>query len=858
MKTETSDNKPSFINQAIPIAILVLIVLIIFSKSFSPDYVLFSNDGPLGAQSAKYTAMPDAFTGIWQDLNWLGHWAGNAMPDLTYILLWWLKPLGFSKFYVPIAILVLAFSAWFFFRRLGMSFWTAFLGAIAAAFNTDFFSYACWGLGSLTITVATVFLALAALTNLNSYRGWLSLILAGAAVGLSLMEGFDNGAIFSLYVAAYIFFKTFITDKPALHKLGLTIARTSIVAIIAAIVAAQALSTLITTQVKSVTGMEENLQSKQERWDWATQWSLPKIETLRVIIPGLFGYRMDTPDGGAYWGTVGQTPGWDQHHQGIARYSGAGVYAGIFVFMIAAWAIAQACRQKHSAFSATDQLHILFWTIVAIISLLLAYGRHAPFYQFVFYLPYFSTIRNPIKFMHPFSLAVVILFAYGTEGLKRLYIDPTISSAQINPIQHIKKWWQEIRGFDRRWIFGMASFFVLALIGAMMYKVSTRNIVEYLISTGFDEQSAKKIISFSLGEVLHFLAFFAVGAFLLTLILSRYFSRSKVNLVFSILAFLMIVDFARANSPWVIYWNYKQKYASNPVIDFLKNEPYSHRVVMPRFQLPQNLSFFPVVYNEWLQHHFQYYNIQSLDIIQMPRAPKDYSQYYQILGDKIVRVWELTNTKYILTLAGYTDLINSQLDPVQKRFKVHTYFTFVANNADNGISVVTNSEGPFAIVEFSGALPRALVYHNWQCFTNDQQSLETLASLNFEPAKSVLVSQILQDPPSRVTNLTSEVQYEYYSPKKIKLKAKLNEKGILLLNDRYDPNWIATVDYKPTDILRCNFLMRGVILDKGEHIVEFQFKPPTKFLYVSLAGIGLAFVMICFLCISKPEKISHA
>ena len=43
------------------------------------------------------------------------------------------------------------------------------------------------------------------------------------------------------------------------------------------------------------------------------------METLRIVIPGLYGYRLDTPrqydtdkfrslDGGKYWGSMGQDP----------------------------------------------------------------------------------------------------------------------------------------------------------------------------------------------------------------------------------------------------------------------------------------------------------------------------------------------------------------------------------------------------------------------------------------------------------------------------------------------------------------------------------------------------------------------
>ena len=44
------------------------------------------------------------------------------------------------------------------------------------------------------------------------------------------------------------------------------------------------------------------------------------------------------------------------------------------------------------------------------------------------------------------------------------------------------------------------------------------------------------------------------------------------------------VDLARANSPWIIYYDYREKYASNPVIDMLRARPFEARITTPQFQ----------------------------------------------------------------------------------------------------------------------------------------------------------------------------------------------------------------------------------------------------------------------------------
>ena len=55
-------------------------------------------------------------------------------------------------------------------------------------------------------------------------------------------------------------------------------------AVFAGCVAAQGLSFLIATQVQEATGTRRDPQSERARWDWATQWSLPKREALSLIV----------------------------------------------------------------------------------------------------------------------------------------------------------------------------------------------------------------------------------------------------------------------------------------------------------------------------------------------------------------------------------------------------------------------------------------------------------------------------------------------------------------------------------------------------------------------------------------------
>ncbi|MBM3881587.1 MAG: hypothetical protein FJ387_17990 [Verrucomicrobia bacterium] len=850
---------------AVALALLLVVLGGLFSRSFQPGQILFSSDGPIGANAAQAAALPAAFTGYWQDLNWLGAYTGNASPTVTYLLLWVLGPLAFAKFYAPISLLLLGLSAWVLLRQLGFRPSVCALGALAAALNTDFFSYACWGLGTLALAVAWLFLALAALVTPVPKRWWLKPILAGAAVGMSIMEGFDNGAIFSLYVAAFVIFQA-LQNGGATKLRGwlLGLGRVGLVAICAAAIAAQALSMLIATQVKGVVGMQQDARTKTQRWEDATQWSLPKLETLRVVIPGLFGYRMDTPEGGNYWGRVGERPGF------MTRHSGAGVYGGLFVVAVALWGLLAAGRGAGSPFTPSERRWVWFWGGALVVSLLLAWGKYAPFYRVVYALPYFSTVRNPIKFLHPFSVSLVILFGFGLEALARAYFDKSVQRVAALKAQ-LALWWAGATTGERRWTIGGGAALGTSLLAWLMYGASRTELVAHLKQVGFPDPPdlppgetglADAIAQFSSGELGWFILFLALTLGVLVLVQSAVLGGRRAPWATLCFGLLIAADFARANTPWIYYWNFTEKYASNPLLDFLRVRPYEQRVAVLPFNLgPEFGSFQQYYHSEWMQHHFQYYNVQSVDIIQEPRTAADNKAYREALipntAPDYVRLWQLTNTRYVLGLAGsLADTLNNQLDPQQKRFRVRLPFTLAQARPGGPISTLTNAAGPLALLEFTGALPRAQLYAQWLAQTNTDQTLKTLADPAFDPNQIVLVNEPAPELPAPATNAATHpragtVEFVHYAPKQLTLQAQADRPAVLLLNDKFDPRWRVTVNGQPAPLLRCNFLMRGVYLPPGDHRLEFRFGTSWVPLGVSLLGLAAAVGALGLLWLSR-------
>ena len=890
--------------------LLIIVTLFLFWDSTKPAMTLFSNDGPLGSISSNAIKMPGTFFGYWHDLNWLGYEQPSASPGIYMTLgLLLQNSVLYLKWCTPICLIILGLSAWFFFRTLGLRNLACTIGAIAAAFNMEVVSYACWGLPSRSLTFATTFLAGAFILRALESRLWINLTIAGICVGLGLMEGYDIGALFSLYIAAFILFG-FVTKQLETGKQtnlgrasGRGMAGIAVVALAAGLASSQTISTLVGTQLQgSSNGQTENTQAaKEQQWNFLTQWSLPKMEAFRIVVPGLYGYRLDTPssydseklislEGGRYWGSMGQDPVLEQikeveeiiaafgqrnvlpgelaqvmnisvnqaaqlmslvQNKGrfLQRHSGSGEYVGIVVFLLAIWATLFALNKRTSLYSGTERRMILFWGLIALSSLLLAFGRHSIFYQFIYQMPFFNTMRNTIKFLHPMHFALIVLCGYGVEGL----------------IRRAKLETKENSNLTRKWIMGSSIAASIILLFSLILSSAKKLLAQHIAGQGFPLEEALTMASFGGKELIITSIFLVISVFLIAKIL-----RKKAAYPYVIgLALLVIVDLTRANLPWIQYDDYKYKYDNNtnPIINQIRQSSHEGRVSISPLPNGDLSGLYRI---EWLQHQFLYNNIQSIDIVQAPRMSADHEAFerrFTITSDTNThylagRRWELTNTRWILGGTNDVSFFNQKLDPGKGRFSSTNLFSIglrsdIRNPSSPSYEDLTTQlepNGPYCLIRFDGALPRAKLYSHWQVQTNNSATLETLASREFDPHSTVIINSQIKPSAAAPNQAAGSVSIKEYKPKEIQLTANVITEAVLMLNDHWSPHWSVSVDGQPAELLRCNSVMRGVQLKPGQRNIVFRFQPPATWLYVSLTSILSGFGLLGFIIIDNKKN----
>ena len=113
---------------------------------------------------------------------------------------------------------------------------------------------------------------------------------------------------------------------------------------------------------------------------------------------------------------------------------------------------------------------------------------------------------------------------------------------------------------------------------------------------------------------------------------------------------------------------------------------------------------------------------------------------------------------------------------------------------------------------------------------------------DFDPSKMALVEEEIKfkaDYDERSTTNVISVEDEL-----VIVETKSTHPAMLVLSDIYYPGWTVTIDGSDAKILRVNYLLRGVLVPKGEHLLRFEFRPRTFYLGATISVSALVCILI--------------
>jgi hypothetical protein len=128
----------------------------------------------------------------------------------------------------------------------------------------------------------------------------------------------------------------------------------------------------------------------------------------------------------------------------------------------------------------------------------------------------------------------------------------------------------------------------------------------------------------------------------------------------------------------------------------------------------------------------------------------------------------------------------------------------------------------------SAALPRTFLVGHQQTVESSDAALNAATSAAFNGRRYAVTEKPIAGVPegSDPTGASpGAANVAVYSPEKVVVDATAARPGLLVLTDVFYPGWKVTVDGRPAKIERVDYLLRGVRVGSGRHVVRFSYAP---------------------------------
>jgi hypothetical protein len=175
--------------------------------------------------------------------------------------------------------------------------------------------------------------------------------------------------------------------------------------------------------------------------------------------------------------------------------------------------------------------------------------------------------------------------------------------------------------------------------------------------------------------------------------------------------------------------------------------------------------------------------------------------------------------------------------------------------------VFNGSPSPSYLYEELYFVPRAYVAGTAIFTTSPIETIRRMASPEFDALGNVILAADSGASPALHTSATGvpreganppagQVEITERQPNSVTLTAKLARPGYVVLLDRYDSNWRATMDGLEVPVLRANQLFRAVYAEPGQHVIAFSYRQRGLWLGIFITGITI--VVLAWLYLRNP------
>jgi hypothetical protein len=162
------------------------------------------------------------------------------------------------------------------------------------------------------------------------------------------------------------------------------------------------------------------------------------------------------------------------------------------------------------------------------------------------------------------------------------------------------------------------------------------------------------------------------------------------------------------------------------------------------------------------------------------------------------------------------------------------------------------------IYENLAALPRAFVVGGSQVAQPGSSTVDQMLLGSFDPRHTVLLDTPPPNPSPATPDEIGRAEIVSYSPDRVVVSAEAPAPGYLVLGDRYEENWQASLDGVSAPLLRADSMFRAVPLPAGRHEVEFTYRPQVVLIGGAISLATLVLVgLATLLCLPRRRESSQ-
>jgi hypothetical protein len=815
-----------------------------------PNQALYSVDASPAAFNGFHYTLTSGFVDWWCPSYSLGIGRSPISPGLNML------PLGLFSFpysatlSYSLHILIAGIGMYVLLRSLRLESVSCIFGGLAFLLTNTVITLIFPGHVHKFMTCAWVPYSIAAfIVGLRDQRfGFF--IVAGCFLGLSMLPGEVQICYYlGLWFTAWTFLHFFHLWRqhqltiPVFTKLTLGLGVVALSALVLAI--ATTLFSLDFLQTNQpVVGAEDSAMN----WHFATQFYFPPEEVLSYITTaGFFG----APD--VYWGRNGLP---DCQLRLSDDYMGLLPLGFAILGAIACWRIWQ----------------VRLFIVMGIFSLLASFGREGIVYYFLYQLPTMKAQRNPHRWSYFVSLAVCVLAAYGVHWLiEKLRTRPSIANTDSHSRSTLRRW--EVVEWC---LLGLTAIgFLIAILGVLSSPETLarmRHTQEAILSpSGQALLTQAQMMIQSLVRTGWFLVVSAGSLWLMLqfALKSNLSTNLRIYAPFALVVFIMVLDLSHNARRFLQFYPWKDMYYKNDLMNHLLKDTSHFRV--RAFEVHQNN-----LVNQFVTFILPFHRIPVVEPPATSRLATDYAKFQEYTSRHYVptnRYYDFFNIKYVLRPGPFSDpnmkfdlvaqwnnlFLYKRDDPMPRAWLIKS--PYVVEEGDDAVLFQTmhplfKFRESAVLVERPTLVP--FVIDTWKTKLKNKSFEEVQRELPSKVSKESVnlqakgkdnkktvaaASQPITPPPHNAEKSEAgSVQILKYEDNRITLQTSAATPTMLVMSEKWDPNWKCWVDETPAKIYKANFLMRGVELPSGSHQIRFEYRPST-FTFWCSAGFVILFAV---------------